>query len=93
MTSQAASGVVLVTSFSHDSRRAPGGTRFYSVGAGEHGGNIGAIALEDGSERPMTRFEARIGQLRWSSLTTDGSWLYLVWQENFGDIGTMDVVY
>ena len=69
------------------------GSKVYFIATGDRAGDIWAVSLSDGSERPMTNLDGRIGHLAWSALATDGNYLYFVWQENLGDIWMMDVVY
>jgi TolB protein len=51
-----------------------------------------AYAVADGTERRVTDFSGRRGQLGWVAAATDGHYLYFTWEEDLGDIWVMDVV-
>jgi hypothetical protein len=58
----------------------------------ERAGNLWALSLEDGTERPLTDLRGRPGRLGYQGLTTDGKYVYFRWDEDTGDIWVMDVV-
>ena len=55
------------------------------------GRDIWAHSLTDGTERRVTDFSAKRGNL-YNSLETDGEYLYFSWGEDLGDLWVMDVV-
>ena len=73
-------------------RWSPDGKEIYFVRPTDINANIWAVSLEDGREYPVTDFSGRHGSLYWSSLATDGDYLYFDWEEELGDIWVMDVV-
>ena len=65
-------------------------TMFFT-GTRERRGNIWALSMEHGTERPVTKLSGRRGSLGALSLATDGDYLYFTWDETLGDIWVMDV--
>ena len=63
----------------------------FFAGEDDHRDNIWALSMEVRTERPATNLAGRRGSMN-SSLTTDGKYLYFLWNETLGDIWVMDVV-
>ena len=55
------------------------------------GRDIWAHSLTDGTERRVTDFSAKRGNL-YNSIETDGEYIYFSWGEDLGDLWVMDVV-
>ena len=53
--------------------------------------NFWSYIVEDETERRLTEFSGRRGQLGWVALATDGKYLYFTWEEDLGDLWVMDV--
>jgi len=75
-----------------DPRWSLDGTLLFFTGVNDREGDLWALSLEDGSERPMTDLAGKRGSLHSVCLATDGQYLYFCWDENLGDIWVMDVV-
>ena len=55
------------------------------------GGNeIWRIALDGSDAEPVTSLSSRSGRLARAALATDGSYLYFVWEQDLGDVWTLD---
>ena len=60
----------------------------------ERSGNYWALSLADRSERRLTEFEGRHGSLLESEVhSTDGQYLYFLWNTDIGDIWVADLVW
>ena len=57
----------------------------------ERAGNIRSYAMSNGTERPVTDFEGRPGNLGGHGLATDGAYLYFTWEQDLGDLWVMSV--
>ncbi len=57
----------------------------------DSGRNFWEVSAEGGAERALTELEGKRGIANRWALSTDGHYLYFVWQEEFGDIWVMDV--
>ncbi len=53
--------------------------------------NIWGVNVADGSEKQLTDFRGRYGDMGFFALATDGRYLYFAWEEEIGDIWVMDV--
>jgi Tol biopolymer transport system component len=68
----------------------PAGTRlFFSTPGPDQ--RVYSIAEDGTGERVVASFTGRRGVLGPNSLSTDGHYLYFTWEEDLGDIWTMDV--
>ncbi len=81
----------LAGNFAHVSRWSRDGKKVYYPALEATGGNLWAVSVEDGSERPITNFTGKPGNLGAHALATDGNYLYFTWEEDLGDIWVMDV--
>lgn len=81
----------LAGNFAHASRWSRDGKKVYYPVLEATGGNLWAVSVEDGSERPITNFSGKPGNLGAHGLATDGNYLYFTWEEDLGDIWVMDV--
>ena len=54
--------------------------------------NIWGVSLDGRFERPMTSLVGKRGLVDVNALSTDGKYLYFVWNEDLGDLWVMDVV-
>ncbi len=70
----------------------PDGSHIYFIGRDQTAGNLWAVSLADGSERPLTDFSDKRGGLGAEAIATDGTYLYFTWEDSVGDIWVMDVV-
>jgi hypothetical protein len=64
-------------------------SRIYYVAAA--GGNLWTVRRDGTDERPVTEFSGRRGAPGVSTLATDDRYLYFTWDEDLGDIWTMEV--
>ena len=64
----------------------------YYVGSRGKLNSIWRVAIEDGSERPMTDLRGRRGSMGPTAIATDGNHLYFTWEDDLGDIWVMDMV-
>lgn len=55
--------------------------------------NVWAVSADNGEAHPVTDLAGRYGSLQSTSLATDGTYLYLAWQESQGDIWVADLLY
>jgi Tol biopolymer transport system component len=69
----------------------PDGREIFFTGANERAGDFWAVEVTTRTERRLTDFQGRRGQLRRHGLATDGRYIYFPWQENQSDIWVMDV--
>ena len=63
----------------------------YFIGLANRANDVWARSLENGDERPLTYLVGRRGEMGWTSLDTDGQFLYFSWQEELGDLWMMEV--
>lgn len=66
-------------------------TRLVFTGWGERMGNIYEANLTHGSERPITDFAGRPGNLGSYVLATDDVYVYFTWEQNLGDLSIIDL--
>jgi Tol biopolymer transport system component/tRNA A-37 threonylcarbamoyl transferase component Bud32 len=68
------------------------GRHIFFPGYRERAGNLWALSLENGEERPLTDLKGRPGRLGYQGLAVDKEYVYFRWEEDTGDIWVMDVV-
>ena len=67
------------------------GREVFFLGWAEIAGEIWSLTLEDGAERKIADLTGRTGTLGANALAVDDAYLYFTWEEDLGDIWTMDV--
>jgi Tol biopolymer transport system component len=82
---------LLIPDAGFSSRWSPDGAHIYF--AGPDGKNFWAFSLKDRTTRPVTDLTGRRGMLgAYQMVATDGTFLYITWRDDLGDIWVMDFV-
>ena len=68
------------------------GRSLYYIADLDGAANIWSVNADGTDEHPMTDLTGKRGRFNPDALTTDGTYLYFVWNETLGDIWVMDVV-
>ena len=72
-------------------RWSPDGKAIFFRRLGPRGASLWSITADGKTERQRTELVGRRGVLGGTALATDGQYLYFTWQEETGDLWTMDV--
>ena len=68
------------------------GQEIFHLGLVDGTRNLWTLPAEGGPERQLTDLQGRRGAFNTNALSTDGEYLYFVWQADSADIWVMDVV-
>ncbi|MBC8185609.1 PD40 domain-containing protein [candidate division KSB1 bacterium] len=73
-------------------RWSPDGKKIYFTAIRNNARNVWEFSILSKTERQLTNFNDKTGVIRHTALTTDGKYIYFVWEENFSDLWVMDVL-
>lgn len=94
LSSETGEAEQLTTARDYTAEWSPSGSHLYFVRISENDeSDIWSRSLADGSERRLTNFRGKLGELGYLALASDGETLYFTWEQNSGDIWVADIVY